>query len=150
LRTMSQTVDTAGRKHTVDVERISYRQYLTPVRAFYLDLAQWALEEPERWAVWVAPCPVKDEEINQRKVTRHRKARMDARTRERPPVLAELGPSPTERPNTTTALLPAAQQTHPGQSFPPAGQTLTRAAVKRTTSSRIWAEDPATGKRRDL
>jgi hypothetical protein len=38
-----------------------------PVRPFYLDLAQWALDESERWAQWVAPCPVDAEEINQRK-----------------------------------------------------------------------------------
>ncbi|WP_219070820.1 site-specific integrase, partial [Candidatus Mycobacterium methanotrophicum] len=126
LRTMSQTAGTAEDKHTVTVERISYRQCLTPVRAFYLDLAQWAIEEPGRWARWVAPCPVKDEEINQRKLTRHRKARMDARTRERLPVLAELGRSLVERRNATQALLRAAQQTQPGQNFAAAGQTLTR------------------------
>ena len=72
------------------MERIGYRECLTPVRAFYLDLAQWALEDPARWAPWVAPCPVGDEEINQRKFKRHRKARMDARTRERLPVLPVL------------------------------------------------------------
>jgi hypothetical protein len=148
LRTMSKTVDTADEKSAITVERIGYRQCLTPARAFYLDLAQWALEEPERWASWVAPCPVKDEEINQRKVTRHRKARMDARTRERLPVLAELGRSLVERRNTTNALLRSAQQTQPGQSFTAAGQTLARASVKRTTSARIWVEEPATGKRR--
>jgi hypothetical protein len=50
LRTMPKTIDTASEKNTITVERISYRQCLTPVRAFYLDLAQWAIEEPERWA----------------------------------------------------------------------------------------------------
>ena len=29
--------------------RISYRECLTPVRAFYLDLAHWAVEDPARW-----------------------------------------------------------------------------------------------------
>jgi hypothetical protein len=27
---------------------------LLPVRAFYMDLQSWALEEPERWARWAA------------------------------------------------------------------------------------------------
>jgi hypothetical protein len=79
-----------GAKAAVTVERISYRQCLTPVRAFYLDLAHWALEEPDRWAAWAVPCPVGAEEINQRKAARHRKSRMDARTRERLPVLPVL------------------------------------------------------------
>lgn len=28
------------------------------VRSFYYDLHTWAADEPERWAAWVAPCPV--------------------------------------------------------------------------------------------
>jgi len=34
--------------------------YLAMVRAFYLDLAQWAIDEPARWGVWAAPCPVRE------------------------------------------------------------------------------------------
>ena len=34
----------AGEKTQVVVERINYRECLTPVRAFYLDLAHWAVE----------------------------------------------------------------------------------------------------------
>jgi hypothetical protein len=45
------------------VERISCRQCITPVRAFYLDLSQWAVEDPARWQ-WAAPCPVGQEEIS--------------------------------------------------------------------------------------
>ena len=86
--------------HTV--ERLGYRQCLTPVRAFYLDLAQWALEDPARWAPWVAPCPIGEEEINQRKAPRRRKSRMDARTRQRLPVLPILVRSVEQRRKTTT------------------------------------------------
>jgi hypothetical protein len=35
-----------GTKSVVMVERIGYRQCLTPVRALYLDLSQWAIETP--------------------------------------------------------------------------------------------------------
>ena len=45
---------------------------------------------PGRWGPWVAPCPVGAAEINRRKAARHRKSRMDARTRERLPVLPVL------------------------------------------------------------
>ena len=83
-RTKPQVVTTAtGEKDVITVDRIGYRQCLTPVRALYLDLSQWAIEAPARWAQWAVPCPVGQEEISQRKFQRHRKARMDARTRER-------------------------------------------------------------------
>jgi len=108
LRTRPQTVITAtGEKHVITVERIGYRQCLTPVRAFYLDLAQWAIEDPARWGSWVAPCPVGEEEINQRKAARHRKSRMDARTRERLPVLPVLVRTIDQRRKTAAALLQA-------------------------------------------
>ena len=74
----------------IDAERICHREFLTPVRAFYLDLAQWAVDDPARWGPWVAPCPVGPAETIQGKVQRHRKSRMDARTRERLPVLPVL------------------------------------------------------------
>jgi hypothetical protein len=38
----------AAEKSVVMVERVGYRQCLTPVRALYLDLAQWAIEDPGR------------------------------------------------------------------------------------------------------
>jgi len=65
----------AGEKTVIEAERISYRQGLTIVRAFYLDLSQWAVEDPGRWAQWVAPCPVSQEEISLHKFARRRKSR---------------------------------------------------------------------------
>ncbi|MGH3160478.1 MAG: tyrosine-type recombinase/integrase [Streptosporangiaceae bacterium] len=138
----------AGEKSVIMAERVGYRQCLTPVRALYLDLSQWAIEDPGRWAQWAAPCPVSQEEISLRKFERHRKARMDARTRERLPVLPVLVRTVDERRKNADALLQAASQTPPGQAFTAAGQTLTRPVTK--TAGRIWAEDPASGKRRDL
>ena len=38
--------------------------YLAMVRAFYLDLAQWAMDDLTRWGVWAAPCPIRDEEMS--------------------------------------------------------------------------------------
>jgi hypothetical protein len=139
---------TTGGKTVVMVERVGYRQCLTPVRALYLDLSQWAVEEPGRWARWAAPCPIGQEEISQRKFQRHRKARMDARTRERLPVLPVLVATVDQRRKDAAALLAAARQTPPGQTFTAAGQPLTRSIS--TTSQKIWAKDPATGKRREL
>jgi integrase len=150
LRTRQKTVTTAtGEKTAVTVDRISYRQCLTPVRAFYLDLAQWALEDHARWGQWVAPCPVGEEEINQRKAARHRKSRMDARTRQRLPVLPILVRAVDERRKTTEARLLAARRTSPGDCFTVADQTLTRAVTKNPTG-RVWVHDPSSGRRRDL
>jgi hypothetical protein len=51
---------------------------------------QWAVDDPGRWDRWAVPCPIKEEEVNRRKLKRHRKSRMDARTHERLPVLPTL------------------------------------------------------------
>jgi len=151
LRTVAKTVRTPDGRHAqAAVARINYRECLTPVRAFYLDLAQWAVEDPARWGPWVAPCPVGGEEINRRKAKRHRKSRMDARTRERLPVLPVLVRTVDQRRNAAAALLAAARQTPPGQAFTAAGQTLVRSTTPRSSPSKLWADDPATGKRRDL
>lgn len=40
--------------------------HLAAVRAFYLDLAQWAMDDPARWGVWAAPCPIREEEMSRR------------------------------------------------------------------------------------
>lgn len=148
-RTKPQITTSAnGEKSVVTVERIGHRQCLTPVRALYLDIAQWAIEDPARWAQWAAPCPVGQEEISHRKFDRHRKARMDARTRERLPVLPVLVRTVDQRRKNASALLQAARQAPPGQAFTIGDQTLTRSSTK--TAAKIWADDPATGKRRDL
>jgi len=36
---------------------------LFTVRAFYLDIAQWAIDDPSRWACWVVPCPIRAGEV---------------------------------------------------------------------------------------
>jgi hypothetical protein len=150
LRTTRKTITTSdGTRTEVTAERISYRQCLTPVRALYLDLAQWAIEDPARWARWVAPCPVGAEEISQRKAARHRKARMDARTRERLPVLPVLLATVDERRKAAADLLRSARGARAGETFTAVGQTLARSVVTRPGTRRVWADDPA-GKRRDL
>ena len=149
LRTMPSTVTTAtGDKTKVAIPRINYRECLTPVRAFYLDLAQWAVEDPGRWGRWVAPCPVGEEETSRRKAKRHRKSRMDARTRERLPVLPVLVRTAGQQRKTAAALLQAAGQAQPGDAFTAAGQTLVRSAVPHATAGKVRVDDPATGRRR--
>jgi integrase len=119
------------------------------VRSFYLDLAQWALDEPPRWGPWAVASPIRFDDIQRQKMKSRRKARMDQRTRERLPALPVLVGTMDQARKDAAARLEAAVRTQPGDLFSAGGQTLRRAALRRH-SPRIWAEAPETGKRRDL
>ncbi|MGH3220675.1 MAG: hypothetical protein ACRDPY_18585 [Streptosporangiaceae bacterium] len=149
MRTKQTTITTAAGKTVVETERICHREFLTPVRAFYLDLAQWAVDDPARWAQWAVPCPVGRAETIQGKVQRHRKSRMDARTRERLPVLPALVRCTAQQHAGAQELLHAARATRPGATFTAAGTTLARAVTSATAVS-VWADDLASGTRRNL
>jgi hypothetical protein len=63
--------------------RRNFHAVLLTVRAFYLDLLQWSLEDPARWAQWAAPCPISEADVRGYvRETRRRRARMAQRTRE--------------------------------------------------------------------
>ncbi|MCE7007351.1 hypothetical protein LWC34_31695 [Kibdelosporangium philippinense] len=110
LRTTTRTVrNTGGQLVEVSAPRVNYRECLTPVRAFYLDLAHWAVDDPARWSRWVVPCPVGGEEVKRSKDKRRRKSRMDARTRERLPVLPVLVRTVDQRRKNAAALLAEAR-----------------------------------------
>ena len=132
------------------VERLSYLDVLAAVRAFYLDVAEWALDDPGRWAQWVAPCPISQHELARRKAVRRRKARMDARTRERLPVLPVLVRTVDEWRRHSAALLIAARSVTPGETFSVDDVTLVRAVRPHAATASVWADDPLTGDRRCL
>ncbi|MFD7972972.1 hypothetical protein [Streptomyces clavifer] len=61
------------------------------VRSFYYDLHTWAADEPERWAAWVAPCPVPPGEFHGFGRRRRKENERTAdRTRQRQPLLPAL------------------------------------------------------------
>jgi hypothetical protein len=122
---------------------------LTTVRAFYLDIAQWAAEDPARWAPWAVPCPIRADDVQSRKERSHRKSRMDQRTRERLPVLPALTANVERALNNAAELLEAARNTRPGEEFTAAGHRLLRPVLTKP-GLRIWVENPDTGERRDL
>ena len=99
---------------------------------------------------WVAPCPVGSEEINRRKDKRQRKSRMDARTRERVPVLPTLRRTVDRRRRDAAEVLDAARNTAIGQTFTAAGRTLRRIDSPRAAAVKVWAQDVGTGARHDL
>jgi hypothetical protein len=132
--------------------RLCAIQYLGNVRSFYLDIAQWAADDPSRWGPWVAACPIRDGELTmgRSKDAAARKSRMDQRTRERLPVLPALVTTAENRRARAAQLLAAAASAAPGQELTAGGEALHRAARPPETASHLRAEDPATGKRRDL
>ena len=151
LRSITRTaVDAAGRKHETTSPRKNYKDNLLQVRAFYLDLAHWAVEDPSRWAQWVAPCPISDGEVKRGKELKHRKARMDQRTRERLPVLSQLVRSAADRRAAAAALLVAAQNTEPGEVIAGTDGELRRSLIRRGTGRVVWADNTVSGVRRDL
>ncbi|WP_406380417.1 tyrosine-type recombinase/integrase [Streptomyces sp. NBC_01618] len=123
--------------------------YVAMVRAFYLDLGQWAMDDPARWGIWAAPCPIREEEMSRRKERSGRKSRMDQRTRERLPVLPVLVQTVDTERRLAAERLKAARAASPGSDFTAAGQTWHRPVTK-NPAAKVWADDPETGRRRDL
>ena len=105
--------------------RESATNCLTAVRSFYLDIAQWAMDDPARWGPWAVPCPVKAGEIPHKKVADRRKSRMDQRTRERLAILPALIAATSSQRQATAERLAAAQAAVPGTVFTAAGQAKT-------------------------
>ncbi|WP_416210405.1 site-specific integrase, partial [Frankia sp. Cr1] len=146
--TRSTAVD--GQVTEVPAARINAAEHVVTVRAFYLDITQWAADDPARWGPWVAPCPIRDVEASHSKKRSHRKSRMDQRTREPLPVLPVLIATVDAERKAATERLHAAQAADAGALFIVADQTLRRSKALHASAGKVWAEDPHTGKRRDL
>jgi integrase len=130
--------------------RIGANSTLATVRSFYLDLGEWAIEEPSRWGPWVAPSPIRATEISHTKDQVRRKSRMDQRTRQRIPALPALVAQVTAERAAARERLDQAAATRPGELFTAGGTTLRRSTIVKGVSVRTWAQDPDTGVRRDL
>jgi len=139
-----------GSIEEVRSSRESATNCLSAVRSFYLDIAQWATDDPARWGPWAVPCPIKSGEIPHKREAVRRKSRMDQRTRERLPVLPALVAAVDAGRITATDRLIAARATEPGELFTVSDLTLRRSATTRAQVATIWAEDPVSGKRRNL
>jgi integrase len=141
---LRQLTDRDGRRVG---DRANVRSQLLTVRAFYLDIAQWAAEDPSRWAGHAMPCPIRASECSMAKERKHRKAAMDQRTRVRLPALPALVRIADEQRKAARARLDAALPAAPGQVAEAAGDKLLR---KNAVAGRIYVTDMATGRRRDL
>ncbi|WP_309115999.1 site-specific integrase [Saccharothrix sp.] len=97
------------------------------VRSFYYDLHTWAADEPERWAPWVAPCPIPPSELRGLGKRRRRiNERSADRTRQRQPLLPILVAHVEHRCDQTRLLLERAQRAHDGETFKVEGRTYRR------------------------
>jgi integrase len=143
-----QVVGVGGATTEISERRASGMATLAAVRAFYLDIAQWAMEDPARWGPWAAPCPIRPQDLARQKEIRRRKSRMDQRTRDRLPVLAMLLARVDDERLATAACLQAAEATTPGTPFTIGDRTLHRAAGN-DRMARVWVDDPGHPKRRD-
>ena len=104
---------------------------LLAVRSFYFDLATWALQEPAKWAVWVAPCPVPQREL--RGIARRRRQvseEIAGRTRQRQPLLPRLVEQAEHDHALYTELLQVGQAAAPGYPFIAGGRTWIRVFSK--------------------
>jgi hypothetical protein len=100
------------------------------VRAFYADLAYWALDNAGHWAAWAAPNPISGRDlIGQNKQKRRATARMHQRIRELAPVLPALVSAGERLRRAAEELLAAATAAGPGEVFEAAGERLHRLAT---------------------
>lgn len=98
--------------------RLNYHAVLLAVRAFYLDLRQWSLDDPARWVGWAAPCPIRQADVHSYlKETRLRQARMQQRTRTLAPVLGRLVAAAEDRLRLAGRVVQAARAAAPGEEF---------------------------------
>jgi integrase len=131
-----------------DIYRILMR-----VRAFYLDIQQWALEDPS-WVPWAVPSAVrKNDTQGYEKVKKKRQAAMHQRTRDRLPRLPVLADTAERCRVEAAALLDAASECTPGEVFDYADNRYRRIVWKSATKTprsrgnlSVGVETLATGK----
>ncbi|MBT2586449.1 site-specific integrase [Arthrobacter sp. ISL-95] len=130
---------------------------LASVRSFYLDLRDWAMEEPERWGIWVVPCPIAATEL--RGMSRRAKEatqRMAGRTRERQPLLPALVQHVESRLTEVQSLLSAASNSENGQSIRHGGRQWQRTNTQHDRQAvtagvtHVRVRDTSTGEIRNL
>lgn len=120
------------------------------VRAFYLDILQWALDEPERWGVWAVPCPISEAECSTKKNELRQKTESDQRTRDRLPVLPTLLRVADRRLKEARARLDALNAAPLGSTFNALGETFTVPLTSTRSDGRPTRVRDANGRLRYL
>lgn len=137
--------------------RRSRLDVLTVVRAFYLDIQEWAHTDPS-WAVWAAPSPVRRGDTGGIVKARQQvSAQMHQRIRERLPQLPVLVETAERHHTDQRALLQAATKTPAGHVFEHGGQryrvidsAADATSGDRSDPGRVMVEEISTANRLDL
>lgn len=129
---------------------------LSRVRAFYLDIQEWAATDPS-WIPWAVPSPVRRTEVAQRKGRRAvRTARIHQRIRERLPHLPDLVSVAETRRQSAAELLTVAAAVPISHMFDHDGvqyqrlQLLVRESPNRTGRGAVVVLNTITQRRLDL
>jgi len=149
---LSTVVDGSGQQRT----RRNRFEVLGRVRTFYLDIAQWAIEDPS-WVPWVVPSPISKNELAGKKRRRQlTAARTHQRIRERLPLLPDLVAVAEEHRTCTGELLSLAAETTVGGEFDHDRRRYRRLPVinsvqsSKTGRGHVLVEDVTTGQRQNL
>ena len=101
---------TTSRSPATDTPAARSTRSCSLIRGLYRDLAEWAHDDPARWGIWVAPCPVpRAQSRAAAKDKRRQKARTQARTRVAHPAAAGV----RRRRHQPAGLGPAAARRRP-------------------------------------
>lgn len=118
-------------------------QLYVVVRSFYLDILQWAAENPGRWEKYVVPCPISDADVRALgKADSRRKARTHERIRRLEPLLPRLLADVRRRLGASRGLLEAAEECQDGQEFVFEGRTFERLQSPRSNRKREFGSVP--------
>ncbi|MEV8057194.1 site-specific integrase [Streptomyces antimycoticus] len=145
------------KRQTTPRPRKSYLHTLVQVRSFYLDIQEWALEDPS-WASHAVPSPVRRGETDGlTKQRRRAMATMHQRVRERLPHLPALVGAAERHRTDQETLLATARTTPIGATFEHDGVPYRRFIYKswaanphRARSEAVMVENLATGEKIDL
>jgi site-specific recombinase XerD len=137
--------------------RQSKLDILMRVRGFYLDIQEWALENPS-WAPWAVPSPVRRGDLaGMAKAKQQTTAAMHQRIRERLPHLPALADTADRHRSAQAALLAAATAAGADQVFEHEGRRFRRSMFKSYTTPghkppppTVVIDDLATGDQLDV
>lgn len=130
---------------------------LVQVRAFYLDVQEWALEDAS-WAPWAVPCPVRRGDTDgMAKLKKSSIATVHQRVRERLPHLDQIVDAADRHRRETAELLALATQTAVGDGLEYSGVRYRRLprykagkADRHTGNPAILIQQLDTGEERDI
>lgn len=145
---LSSEVATAWREQLATTtdgrERREIHSILFAIRGFYRDLAEWSHDDPVRWGVWVAPCPVpRTQSRAAAKSKRQQQSDMQSRTRVLTPLLPTFAAAVNHQKHRTAELLERARECEDGHQFEVDGSVFLRDSppVKLAVDARVcvWA-----------